>query len=312
MSKLALPLFLTLLVFWLIGATWWFNSRYDQLDDYDESKCTVPFILIDGNFQTKSEKTIIFEISDWEPIIPMQTLASLKSVALYLTTNNNKTLTLTGWFGKNEINNSDFPNIGLARAEAIKNELVTYGVPTNNVKILSDSMDQILLTCGKIMGGVDFRFSEILASLDSPSSSDSNNQEAVAAVAEEKEAPTPKVERSFDPRKTYMVFYEENTFKPEITEHIDAYFSTLAKYLADHPKDRILLMGHTDNSGKKDKHFNFGKYRARKLRDVLLDYGIAKRRIKTDSEGSSKPLESNKTKAGRYKNRRVEISIIQR
>lgn len=309
MSKLTLPIFLTLLVFWLIGATWWFNSKYDQLDEYDKTKCIVPFTLIDGNFQTKSEKTIIFESSDWEPIIPMQTLASLKSVALYLTNNNNKTLTLTGWFGKDEINNSDFSNIGLARADAIKNELVTYGVPDNNVKISSDSMDQIALTCGKIMGGVDFRFSEILASLSNSDSIDSNT---LNNSKEKEEASLPAVEHSFDSKKTYMVFYEENTFKPEVTEHLDVYFSTLAEYLKEHPKDRLLLMGHTDNVGKKDKHFNFGKYRARKLRDVLLDYGISKSRIKTDSKGSSKPLETNKTKEGRYKNRRVEISIIQR
>jgi len=93
---------------------------------------------------------------------------------------------------------------------------------------------------------------------------------------------------------------------------MDSYFKSLAEYLKEHPRNRLLLMGHTDNVGDKNKHFNFGKYRARKLRDVLLEYGIEKRRIKTDSKGSSKPLGSNATSEGRNKNRRVEISIIKR
>ena len=67
-----------------------------------------------------------------------------------------------------------------------------------------------------------------------------------------------------------------------------------------------------DDFGDKKKHVNYAKYRARKLRDVILEYGIPKRKIKTDSKGSSEPLGSNKTKEGRYQNRRVEITIIQR
>lgn len=313
MSKLTFPLLLTFLVFWLVGATWWFNKKYDHIGSLDKSECDIPFLLSDGNFQTQAENTFFFKMSDWEPTIPMQTLASFKSVALYLANSAGKNLTLTGWHGLNETNNSDFDNNGLARAEAIKSELVTYGAPENNIIITSDSMEQIQLSCGKILGGVDFRFSEPLAKVEEPSTAPKNTTSSGQEDQSQSKNNTFSASlEDFDSKKTYIVFYEENTFIPEVNETRNAYFEALAKYLKEHPKDRLLLLGHTDSIGDKKKHFNFGKYRARKLRDVLLDYGIEKRRIKTDSKGSSKPLASNKSSEGRYQNRRVEISIIKR
>jgi len=242
----------------------------------------------------------------------MQALSSLKSVALYLANNSEKKLILTGRFGMNELNDSDFPNNGIARAEAIKKELVSYGAPDQLIEVKADSLAKIDLTCGKIMTGIDFNFEK-------------QNTIAATETVEPKEpktiqtnTPTEtvveniKTESTFDENKTYIVFYKQNTFKPAVDEEMNNYFESLAKHLKEHPKNRLLLMGHTDSRGDKSKHFNFGKYRARKLRDVLLEYGIEKRRIKTDSKGSSKPLASNSTSEGRNQNRRVEITIIKR
>ncbi len=313
MSKLTLPLLLFLLVIWLIGATWWFNKKYDHVNSFNDEECDVQFVLSDGNFQTRSESSMMFKISDWEPIIPMQTLSSLKSVALHLANSEEKTLTLTGTFGSNELNNSDFDNNGLARADAIKNELVAYGAPQQRIKIDAYEVEEIELRCGKIIGGVNFDFQGSKTLADNSS----ETKKVKVEKAQEKPIEVPQKKSSsnsidFSPKKIYSVFYEENTFKVDMNEEIDNYFNQLAEYLKDNPRDRLLLMGHTDNVGSKDKHFNFGKYRARKLRDVLLEYGIQKRRIKTDSEGSSKPLASNGTSEGRYQNRRVEISVINR
>ncbi len=311
MSKLTFPLILSLLVIWLVIATWWFNSKYNQFDTYGNSECEIPFTVSDGNFQTKSDNSIIFEVSDWEPTIPMQALSSLKSVALYLANNSEKKLILTGRFGMNELNDSDFPNNGIARAEAIKKELISYGAPNKLIEVQADSLTEMNLTCGKIMTGIDFSFEkqEAIAAADPVEEKEETN---LNNISTNEVVSNVKTESAFQEDKTYIVFYNENTFKPAVDEEMDSYFKSLAKYLKEHPKNRLLLMGHTDNIGDKSKHFNFGKYRARKLRDVLLEYGIEKRRIKTDSKGSSKPLGSNNTSDGRYQNRRVEISVIKR
>lgn len=315
MSKLTFPLILSSLVIWLVIATWWFNSKYNQLDTYGNPECEIPFTVSDGNFQTKSDNSIIFEVSDWEPTIPMQALSSLKSVALYLANNSEKKLILTGRFGMNELNDSDFPNNGIARAEAIKKELISYGAPNKLIDIKADSLAKMNLTCGKIMTGIDFSFEKqtVIASVDPVEEKEEKEEETnLNNLSTDEVVTNVKTESTFQDDKTYLVFYNENTFRPAIDEEIDSYFNSLAKYLKEHPKNRLLLMGHTDNIGDKSKHFNYGKYRARKLRDVLLEYGIEKRRIKTDSKGSSKPLKSNSTSEGRNQNRRVEISIIKR
>ena len=315
MSKLTFPLILSLLAAWLVVATWWFNSRYDQLDTYGNPKCEIPFTVTDGNFQTKSDNSIIFELSNWEPTIPMQALSSLKSVALYLANNSEKKLILTGRFGTTELNDSDFPNNGIARAEAIKKELVSYGAPEKLIEVQADSVAKLTLTCGKIMTAIDFNFekqNEIAQVIPEEEKKEIEENNSENNTPTEKVETEIKTESTFQEDKTYIVFYKENTFKPEVDEEMDSYLKSLAKYLKEHPKDRLLLVGHTDNVGDTSKHFNFGKYRARKLRDVLLEYKIEKRRIKTDSEGSAKPLGSNKTSEGRFKNRRVEISIIKR
>ena len=312
MSKLIFPLILSLLVIWLGVATWWFNFKYNQLDTYGNPKCEVPFTILDGNFQTKSDNSITFEYSDWEPIIPLQALSSLKSVALYLANNSKKKLILTGRFGIDELNDSDFPNNGVARAEAIKKELVTYGAPGKLIEVKADSLAEINLICGKIMTGLEFNFEtqDEIVQVDSVGKIKRNKTGLNTPINEIDTIL--KNESNFQENKTYIIFYRENTFKPEIDEKVDIYLKSLAKYLKEHPKYRLLLMGHTDNIGDESKHFNFGKYRARKLRDVLLNYQIEKRRIKTDSQGSSAPIGSNNSLAGRTKNRRVEISIIKR
>ncbi len=304
------------MVIWLVIATWWFNSKYDQLDTYGNPECEIPFTVSDGNFQTKSEHSIIFEVSDWEPTIPMQALASLKSVALYLANNSEKKLILTGRFGLDELNDSDFPNNGIARAQAIKKELISYGAPDQLIEIKADSLPQMKLTCGKIMRGIDFDFEkqESIASVEPVEAKEKEEKEETNLnnISSDEVETNLNTESTFQEKKTYIVFYDENTFKPMVDEEMDSYFKSLTNYLKEHPKNRLLLMGHTDNIGDQSKHFNFGKYRARKLRDVLLEYGIEKRRIKTDSKGSSEPLGSNSTSEGRNQNRRVEISIIKR
>jgi len=304
MSKLTFPILISLLVIWLISATWWFNKKYYEADSNSSSNCTIPFIVSQGSFSTKAEKTFYFEKSDWEPTIPLQALSSLKSVAAYLANDEKLKLNLKGWFGLNEINNSDFENIGHARAEAIKIELINFGAPENSISISSDSTKIIELNCKRILKGVEFEFNK------NSIAQNSNSPKTTLVVEEKKQTNNSSiVKNEFNPKKTYIVFYNENQFKPNVNEELDKYFMQLSEYLKKNPKKKLLLMGHTDSRGNKDKHFNFGKYRARKLRDAIMEYGVAKSRFSTDSKGSSEPLESNETREGRNKNRRVEIFI---
>ena len=70
------------------------------------------------------------------------------------------------------------------------------------------------------------------------------------------------------------------------------------------------IQGHTDSSGSSDHNMRLGQERADAVRRYLNEKGVALNRMSTISYGETQPLESNKTKDGRSKNRRVVIVVL--
>jgi outer membrane protein OmpA-like peptidoglycan-associated protein len=81
---------------------------------------------------------------------------------------------------------------------------------------------------------------------------------------------------------------------------------TMKKY----PEIRILISGHTDDTGKHDDNVDLSEARASSVRDYLVDKGVAEERIETKGLGPDEPVADNKTKAGRALNRRIEFKIV--
>ena len=72
----------------------------------------------------------------------------------------------------------------------------------------------------------------------------------------------------------------------------------------------VEVQGHTDATGAKDYNYKLGEERAEAVRRYLNKQGVALNRMSTISYGSSEPVESNKTKDGRAKNRRVVVIVL--
>ena len=71
----------------------------------------------------------------------------------------------------------------------------------------------------------------------------------------------------------------------------------------------IEVQGHTDNVGKADYNLKLSDARAHSVMNYLVKQGVPQERISAKGYGMERPIESNKTKAGRAKNRRVEFDI---
>ncbi|WP_417263437.1 OmpA family protein [Celeribacter sp.] len=85
---------------------------------------------------------------------------------------------------------------------------------------------------------------------------------------------------------------------------------TLAGYLASHPEARIILVGHTDNTGSLDSNTGLSRQRAQAVRQRLITtYGVPSGQISADGIGYLAPRVSNSTPEGREQNRRVEAVI---
>ena len=72
----------------------------------------------------------------------------------------------------------------------------------------------------------------------------------------------------------------------------------------------LKLAGHTDNSGSDALNMGLSKDRAEAIRSYLVSQGANASRIEATGYGEEQPIASNKTAAGRQKNRRVEFTLF--
>lgn len=86
---------------------------------------------------------------------------------------------------------------------------------------------------------------------------------------------------------------------------------TLSEFLVSNPDIRVVLVGHTDNSGDLDKNIELSKKRAESVQTRLSDtYGVPIAQIQARGVGYLAPLGSNADPAGRDANRRVEVVLL--
>jgi len=71
----------------------------------------------------------------------------------------------------------------------------------------------------------------------------------------------------------------------------------------------VALRGHADSRGKYKYNWVLSDKRAISVKDYLVSKGVKENRIVTTPFGSSMPIATNSTAAGRQKNRRVEIEL---
>lgn len=71
----------------------------------------------------------------------------------------------------------------------------------------------------------------------------------------------------------------------------------------------VVVEGHTDDRGDAAFNQHLSEKRAQAVKDELIANGVDASVIKTTGFGESMPLADNNTRAGRAKNRRVEIRI---
>jgi len=82
----------------------------------------------------------------------------------------------------------------------------------------------------------------------------------------------------------------------------------VAKVLVD-KNFSLKLAGHTDNVGSADANMKLSKDRAESVKAYLVEQGANPSRIEAVGYGKNQPIATNKTEAGRQKNRRVEFTL---
>ena len=106
-----------------------------------------------------------------------------------------------------------------------------------------------------------------------------------------------------------LIFHPYNSSDRLENDKINTYLDKLAIRLNE-TNDGISVTGHTDWNGDHNSNRKLGLYRAQGIRDLLVQRGVDRKRIKVKTKGESFPIATNATKAGRQKNRRTEILIL--
>ena len=88
-------------------------------------------------------------------------------------------------------------------------------------------------------------------------------------------------------------------------DNLTRFAASLNKY----PRTNSLIVGHTDSRGKAAYNMDLSERRARSAVEFLSGQGIDRTRMHTSGRGSTEPIATNGTDAGRQQNRRVEIAI---
>lgn len=103
------------------------------------------------------------------------------------------------------------------------------------------------------------------------------------------------------------------TFKTDSSDINASFYATLnsvAKVLKKYSNSTVMVSGFTDSTGSAEYNQALSKQRATAVAAYLEGQGVAARRFEIIGMGSSNPIASNDTAAGRAQNRRVEIKII--
>jgi OOP family OmpA-OmpF porin len=85
----------------------------------------------------------------------------------------------------------------------------------------------------------------------------------------------------------------------------------VADGLKKYPRLRVELQGHTDSRGPDAYNLTLSEKRANAVREYLLKAGVASQQISAKGYGEAQPIADNNTEAGRAKNRRVVMYVLE-
>jgi outer membrane protein OmpA-like peptidoglycan-associated protein len=155
-----------------------------------------------------------------------------------------------------------------------------------------------------------------------PVPNDGTAQAAVAAAAAAAERDAARARRLanslpefkvHDENRSTVVTLPEESF-PTGSTTLDATvggrFGPLVEFLRDNADRKVIVNGHTDDTGDAQHNIRISNARAESVKARLVDMGVPETRIITIGYGHNRPVASNETAAGRRANRRVEVVLM--
>ncbi|WP_234733335.1 OmpA family protein [Tellurirhabdus bombi] len=301
---------IVLLLLWMGGSAYWHVCRVKQLCPNFDTPAPMAFAnssaptfikpaasLNDGNnFILNSPDNLAFAKSGSS--LDMNTVSTvLDSLATYLKNNPNRRLLLTGLFGADEQNSSNEPNLGIARAEALRAFLIRRGVATNQLLIQGKQATDLVFSPNgdSLYNTMRYTFlDELTIKGQKPS------EEETLAKAE-------KYSSVFEPVNLYFNTGQTTYIATEATR---TFLNEAQQFLNEHPDQKLRITGYTDNVGTPGINLTLSRVRANAVKEQFIKAGISASQIEVAGKGEAQPVASNNTAEGRRANRRATIVVI--
>ena len=239
-----------------------------------------PNCCVESAIGSKLSGPLLFDWASGKPI-KGEGYAAYESEILAGKTDSN-VLELTGHYFADEENNTEYENLGYARAFEYR-KMLSAENPELEFKIESKLVDR--------RDGVEANQFESIS------------YAWVGTGDVEKE--TTIINNTGDAK----ILFPFNSSDKLDNSQVTAYLDNIATRLKDDSSLTVYIEGHTDSWGEPGANRRLSERRAKKIRDILKRKGVLNSQIVPSGRGEADPVESKRTAEGRQQNRRVEITI---
>ncbi|MGB0838855.1 MAG: OmpA family protein [Chitinophagales bacterium] len=213
-----------------------------------------------------------FPKSNFVPTVPKRTATDFNQLAAWLKNNPNKQLTLVGKYAGSEQNPTQFPNLGVARADTIKQILVKAGANPQQIATAGLLKDDLKFGGNKLRNGIIFQPSSMAATPDKVAATKRYIHIQDGADFQE----------SADDNITFK--RGDYSVNQPIPAKVQRVYTKTAQYLKANPNKALRLWGYYYEDEKNTSIYaNMGLARANALKAELRDkYNISEKQIVTE------------------------------
>lgn len=260
----------------ILSALWillgsWFVGTY-----MSPQEITIAGLQVrDGEKSFHSQDHFSFKAGGADMEVGESTREMLLDILAYLDENPNRRVILKGKYLKEELNNTAYQNLGVARAEELRKYMTELTPESHAIDTDLESVDSYPMVNGVFYDAVDFEFKDIFNEV--VEETEKTNLEEDAPIAKEEFAP-------------FKVYGAETIANLGMDPSLLQYVENIKAYLVDYPDRRIQISGHAQHNENINKAINDSRLYAQKVRRFLIKQGVKSNQITWEGIGAAEPM----------------------
>mgnify|MGYP001791175212 CR=1 FL=1 len=265
------------------------KTTKSQPSKLEKQGTSYPFKLEAENLEYRVEENFNFKTASPSLLMPISVGVKEGTARLqeFLAENPNNLVEITGYYTADETNTTAFPNLGIARANSVKNHLVLNQISSSQINTLGELKNNMVPNGDVYQGPIAFSIVE-------------------KAENEKEELITLYKTITSDP---LVLYFSTGEASINLNTSQRQKIAAISMYLDKVPDAQCKVVGHTDNTGNRETNLGLGLERAEFAKAYLVNNGISASKINTSSMGPDKPIAANDTEEGRAKNRRTVVTL---